>query len=216
MNASPNKRLAYELIVIGGSLGGANALKATLAPLPSEFPLAIAIVLHRGKHSGVELVDSLQKSCALPVDDVEDKHPIVPGRVYVAPPDYHLLVEPGHFCLSTEGPVDMARPAINVLFETASDAYGRKVVGALLTGNSEDGVRGLALIRQRGGFTVVQRPETAEARIMPEAALRDIPVDKVLGPSEIGFLFTELTSGYLKPEATNGRNRKKTRNTHSR
>ena len=122
----------------------------------------------------------------LPVADVEDKAPIEPGRVYLAPPDYHLLIEPGYFSLSTEPHVHYARPSIDVLFESAADAYGDRVIGVILTGANADGAHGLARIKQLGGVAVVQDPRTAERPEMPGAALVATAADAVLPLVEIG------------------------------
>jgi two-component system, chemotaxis family, protein-glutamate methylesterase/glutaminase len=124
--------MKFEIVVIGTSLGGLQALEVILSSLPKSFPLPIAIAQHRHKSSDGELVHFLQQHSLLPILEVEDKQAIVGGNVYLAPPDYHLLVEPGHFSLSTEAPISYARPSIDVLFETGADVYREGVIGVIL------------------------------------------------------------------------------------
>lgn len=187
--------MAFKLVVIGTSLGGLTALKLLLGSLAEDFPLAIAIVQHRHRDSERTLGEFLQQHIALPLKEVEDKDDLLPGRVYLAPADYHLLVEPGYFTLSTDEPVLYARPSIDVLFESAADVYGPQVIGILLTGANQDGAQGLAKIRACGGWTIVQAPETAECRVMPEAALAATSVNAVLPLPEIASYLTQLCAG---------------------
>src|SRR5437667_8577528 len=132
---------SFEILVIGASLGGLKAFEIILSALPGDFQLPIAIVQHRDKDPDNKLTEVMQSFTALAVKEVEDKEPILPGRVYLAPPDYHLLIDQGFFGLSTEAPVSYARPSIDVLFETASDAYAEKVIGVVLAGANKDGAR---------------------------------------------------------------------------
>ena len=159
-----------ELIIIGASWGGLKAVGDLLAGLPAGFGAPILVVLHRGEDSGEGLAYLLNQRGPLPVAEAEDKAELRPGTVLVAPPGYHVLVEPGHVALSTEERVRFSRPSIDVTFETAADAYGAGVVGVVLTGNNEDGASGLAEIRRRGGVAIVQDPATAERSRMPSAA----------------------------------------------
>ena len=157
--------------MIGASLGGLEALEGLLARLPTTMP-AIAIVQHRiAEDDGSRLRDLLHQHSALPVVEPDDKTAIAAGTVYLAPPDYHLLVEPGHFALSTEGSVQHARPSIDVLFETAADAYGHRVVAVVLTCASVDGVDGARAIRRVGGRVLVQDPADARSPILPTAVI---------------------------------------------
>ncbi len=158
------------IVVVGASLGGLRSLQALLGGLPAGFPAAVALVQHRPPRGGGELGRLLQAGCALPVAEVADKDPVAPGRVWLAPADYHLLVDRDRFALSTEPPVRWARPSIDVLFETAADAFGRGTVGVVLTGSNDDGARGAERIRRRGGVVIVEDPEAAECPIMPAAA----------------------------------------------
>jgi two-component system chemotaxis response regulator CheB len=185
--------VGYELIVVGASLGGFRALEALLAGLPSHFPLPVAVVQHRSSDSDGSLVTLLSRHSLLAVLEVEDKQPIEPGRVYVGPADYHLLVEEGHFALSTEAPVRFARPSIDVFFESTADAYLDRAIAILLTGSNIDGAQGMRKIKECGGLTIVQEPATAESRRMPEAALALAKVDKVLPVEEIApFLLNHV------------------------
>lgn len=161
----------YDIIVIGTSMGGLHALEVLLTGLPKQFLLPVAIAQHRHKTSDDALSVFLQQQCNLPLSEAEDKEVIAPGHVYLAPPDYHLMVETGCFALSTEAPVFHARPSINLLFESAADAYGKRAIGVILTGASEDGARGIACIKANGGLAIVQEPTTAESPTMPKAAL---------------------------------------------
>lgn len=186
-----------ELVVVGTSLGGLHALSRLLGVLPAGFPLALAIVQHRTTAQGGRgLADLLQERTPLPVADAEDKMAIEPGRVYLAPADYHLLVEErGLFALSIDPPVRSARPSIDVLFQSAADAYGRALVGVLLTGASADGAAGLAAIKARGGHVVVEDPATAECGTMPAAGVAAAAVDDVLPLSMIGERLVLLAEG---------------------
>lgn len=190
--------MPFKLIVVGTSLGGLHALEVMLAGLPKNFPLPVAIVQHRDKASDSTLATLLQQCSALPIKEPEDKEAIVPGHVYLAPANYHLLVEPGSFALSTEAPVSYARPSINVLFESAADAYTELVIGVVLTGANDDGAQGLAKIKTRGGLTIVQEPRTAENSIMPEAAIEAAAVNRVLPLAEIAPFLVKLCYPTMK------------------
>ena len=181
-----------KVIVVGTSLGGLDALRSLLTDLPGDFPLPVVVVQHRSVESDDTLSTLLQRHSMLPVKEVEDKEAILPGHVYLAPADYHLLLEEDTFALSTEAPVGYARPSIDVLFESAADAYGERVIGVILTGASKDGAQGAAKIKERGGLVVVQDPDTAESRIMPEAAIAAADIDQVLPLSEIAPFLVNL------------------------
>lgn len=182
-----------RLIVLGTSLGGLRALSALLAALPASFELPLAIVQHRTTDNG-GLAPFLQGVSALTVCEVEDRQPIAPRMVYLAPADYHLLVGDGHFALSTDAPVNHARPAIDVLFESAASTYGPAAAGVVLTGASEDGAAGLAAIRRRGGATIVQEPADAECAVMPRAALQAVPGARSLPLAAIGPALVALSA----------------------
>lgn len=183
----------YELIAVGTSWGGLAALSRLLADLPAEIEQPIVIAQHRAPDS-VEggLGHLLQRHTERIVRDAEDKDPLEPYRVYLAPPDYHLLVERGHLALSTEEEVQFARPSIDVLFESVADAYREHAVGIILTGANEDGAAGLRSIKRAGGVAIVQDPLTSERARMPEAALAVTEADAVLPLEEIGRFLVGL------------------------
>lgn len=194
----------FELVAIGASLGGLNALTVVLGSLPKDFPVPVAVVQHRHPDADDGLSALLQKYTHLIVKDAEDKEEILPGKVYLAPADYHLLVEgrnaymgSPHFALSTEGAVIYTRPSIDVLFESAADAYAQKVIGVVLSGANHDGTKGLARIKARGGKTVVQQPQTAECHIMPASAIASVMVDKILPLTEIACFLTQICFSML-------------------
>lgn len=181
----------YDLIVVGASWGGLSAVGEILGALPEGFGCAVVVAQHRkGDTPDGGLAALLRLRTRMPVDDVEDKEPIRPGRVYLAPSDYHLLIQAGYFSLSTDERVKFARPSIDVLFESAADTYRERAIGVILTGANEDGADGLARIKARGGVAVVQDPGSAERREMPAAALAATHADAVLPLEEIGpFLY---------------------------
>lgn len=181
--------MKFELVVIGASLGGLHALRVVLGALPKNYSLPVVIVQHR---KGEDILSALLAThCELPVSEAEDKEPLIGGHVYLAPSNYHLLVEAGHCALSTDEPVNYAQPSIDVLFESAADAYDDRVIGVILSGTGADGARGLAAIKRRGGLTITQDPATAEACAMPEAAIAAARVDAVLSLQEIGLFLTD-------------------------
>lgn len=184
--------MAYELIVIGCSWGGLGALLAIAGGLPPTFDVPIVIVSHRSRNADTLLMELLQDQLAQRVRDAEDKDVIARGTVYIAPPDYHLLVERGHLSLSTDEPVRFSRPSIDVTFETAADAYGAHLIGVVLTGANDDGARGLLRVADRHGYAVVQDPKTAEVPIMPQAALCAVPTAQVLGLQAIAPRLVQL------------------------
>lgn len=184
--------MPYDLVVVGASLGGLHAISSLLAALPPGFAAPLVIVQHRVRDGDDTLRLVLDRAGALPVVEARDKQALLPGAVYLAPADYHLLVEAQALALSTDPPVHYARPAIDVLFESAADAYGARLLGLLLTGASADGALGLAAIKARGGCAVVQDPADAECRVMPEAALAATEVDYVLPLAAIPELLIRL------------------------
>ena len=182
----------WQLIAIGTSLGGMQALNTVLSVLPADFGIPIAVVQHRYRHSGELLPAIFGKNARLRVCDAEDRMPVIPGRVYIAPADYHLLVERGQFHVSVEPPVAYSRPSIDVLFESAADAYGDGGIAVVLTGSNSDGAHGVVRVKQRGGFVVVQDPATAEAPEMPRAAMDTGRADRVLPLDRIGTYLIDL------------------------
>lgn len=175
-----------DLVVIGASWGGLRAIGAVLGRVPPDLPAAVVVAQHRGERDQELLATLLARESVLPVRDADDKDPLVRGEVLVAPARYHLLVEGDGVALSTDEPVAFSRPSIDVLFESAADAFGERVIGVLLTGANADGAAGLAAIRARGGVAIVQDPETAERPEMPRAALAACLGAQVRPLEEIG------------------------------
>ena len=172
--------VGYDIAVVGTSWGGLAALRTLVSGLPTSFTMALVLVQHRHKDSDHLLRVLLQEGTSLEVCEVEDKMPIEHGRVYVAPPDYHTLVEPGHFSLSTDAPVRYSRPSIDVTFLSAADSYAHRTVGIVLTGANADGSSGLRRISDRGGMALVQDPTTAESPTMPAAAMKAVPRARIM------------------------------------
>lgn len=168
-------------VVIGASAGGLGALSAVLKPLPHDFAAPIMAVIHLPPDRDSMLVSLLAETCAVRVVEAEDKIEAVPGTVYFAPPDYHLLVElNGHLSLSNDDPVLFSRPSIDVLFESAADAYGADLTALILTGANEDGAAGARAVAAAGGRVIVQDPAGAYAQAMPQAARTAVPEALVL------------------------------------
>ena len=189
--------MAYEAIVVGASSGGIKALQEVLLPLPADFELPILIVQHRWSGSGEFMAFALNESCPLTVREAEQNERISPGHVYIAPANYHLLVEREKtISFSIDDKVCYSRPSIDVLFETAADVYHSALIGIILTGANHDGTAGLRKIRENGGLTIAQDPATAEVKEMPNAAIQENIVDKILSPTDISdFLLTLSIKG---------------------
>ena len=189
----------FEAIVVGSSAGGINALTTILAMLPREFPLPIIIVQHLHPNSESYLAQILGTKCELDVKQADEKEIIANGVVYIAPPNYHLLIEEDRsFSLSVEAPVNFSRPAVDVLFETAIYAYRNKLIGIVLTGANSDGSQGLKKIKQVGGHAIVQEPTTAEADVMPKSAIAATKVDKILPLEQIGPHLLQLVNRFKR------------------
>ena len=182
------KKTAIEVkfIAIGVSAGGFEALTTLVTQLPADFSLPIAIVQHRSADSSGFLAEHLDINAQIKVKDVFDKEPISSGIVYLAPPDYHLLIERGHlFSLSQDDKVNYSRPSIDVLFESAADIYRQACLAIILTGKNQDGAMGLAKIVATGGTAIVQDPHSAQASEMPIAAINNAPTASVFTLSQI-------------------------------
>jgi two-component system chemotaxis response regulator CheB len=188
-----------EAIVMGGSTGALEALSVLLPALPARASFPVAIVVHVPSGRPSRLAELLGGWTALPVREPEDKEPIAAGIVYVAPPSYHLLVEATRtFALSVDEAVNFSRPAIDVLFQSAADAYREGLVGVVLSGANADGARGLAAIKRRGGRTIVQDPDGAPAPQMPWAACQAVTPDHTLALPELATLLGRLVAGQVK------------------
>jgi two-component system chemotaxis response regulator CheB len=179
-----------DAMAIGASAGGVELLSVLLAALPADCRASFFIVVHIPRERPSLLPEVFGAKCALPVREAEDKEPVQPGTVYFAPPDYHLLVDRGPaFALSSDEPVHFSRPSIDVLFDSAADIYGERLLGLILTGANQDGAEGLAAVGRAGGRTVVQEPGGAAVPFLPEAALQQGPVDFVLSLTQLRELF---------------------------
>jgi two-component system, chemotaxis family, protein-glutamate methylesterase/glutaminase len=179
-----------QIVAIGASLGGLDALTRVLSELPASFGCPIVIVQHRRPDTDTRLVELLSRRCALQVSEPDDKQPLQLGHVFVAPANYHLLVERGFLALSTDPPVLYARPSIDVLFESVADVYAEAAVGVMLTCANEDGAAGSKAIKSAGGRMLVQDPATAESPLGPRAAIAATAVDAVLDLPGIAALLT--------------------------
>lgn len=183
----------YEAIVIGTSAGGTELLKSIVRQLPPHFSIPLIVVQHISADSGGYWIEMLNKLAAIRVKEADEKEQIKPGTMYIAPSNYHLLVERDHtFSLAVSEPVNYARPSIDVLFETAADAYKSKLIGVILTGYNSDGAKGLKKIKENGGLTIVQSPETCEAPPMPRAAIAAATPDYTLAPDKINNLLVKI------------------------
>lgn len=191
-----------EAIVIGGSAGGLSALSTILRGLPADFRLPIAAVLHVPPTRRAMLAEVLATHCSLAIREAEDKEPVAAATVYMAAPNYHLMIEKTRtFSLSVDDAVNFSRPAIDVLFESAAHAYGAAVAGVILTGASADGALGLLRIVESGGVALVQDPDTAAARAMPEAALRSVPAARVVRLEDMATSLSRLAAARAVEES---------------
>jgi len=184
---------SYRAVAMGCSAGGLEALSVVLPALPGAFPVPLVIVQHISPRNLSRLHGILKAKCAIDVREADEKIQPRPGTAYLAPPNYHLLLElDGTFSLNVDERVNYSRPAIDVTFETAAELYGSALIGVVMTGASSDGSRGLARIKMLGGYTIVQDPKEAEAAIMPEAAIRTAEPHAVLPLRDIGPTLTRL------------------------
>ncbi|WP_432239481.1 chemotaxis protein CheB [Herbaspirillum robiniae] len=187
---------AIEAVVIGASAGGVEALSEILPALRAGATVATMVVLHIPRERPSLLPEIFAAKCAQPVREAQDKEPALAGAIYFAAPDYHLLVDRAPegtlLAMSNDEAVNFSRPAIDVLFESAADVYGERLLGVLLTGGNQDGAAGLQAIRGAGGVTVVQDPQEAQAPYMPEQALALGKIDYVLTLGQIADLLRTL------------------------
>ncbi|MGI4903128.1 MAG: chemotaxis protein CheB [Janthinobacterium lividum] len=181
-------------MLIGASAGGVEVLANLLPAIGHGFPAAVVIVLHLPAHGRSELPELFAPRCAVPVLEASDKEPLRAGNIYFAPPGYHLLIETAEQCaLSTDAPVNFSRPSIDVLFESGAWVHHERTLGVLLTGASTDGALGLKTIREAGGTTWAQAPETARASMMPLSAIELGVVDEVLSIEQMALRFAQAT-----------------------
>ena len=205
MTATAGRQI--DAIVIGTSAGGVEALLALLPALSPQLRAPVFVVLHLPSGQPSLLVEIFSPRCRRPVVEADDKLPIEPGTVYMAPPDYHMLIEPdGRIALSADSPVHFSRPSIDALFESAADAYGDRLLGVILTGGSADGSAGLEAVQRAGGATIVQHPDDAQVPVMVKAALARVRADFVLSLTGIAELVSRLDdAGELRiPDGVQG------------
>lgn len=190
MRAFETLTQGIDAVVIGGSAGAVEVLTVLLSAIPRDCRVSFFIVVHIPRERPSLLPELFASRCALSVREAEDKEPVQPGTVYFAPPDYHMLIDRGPaLALSGDEPVHFSRPSIDVLFDSAADIYGERLMGVILTGANQDGAEGLAAIGRAGGRTIVQQPGTAAVGYLPEAALQSGPVDAVLTIAQFQDLF---------------------------
>jgi two-component system chemotaxis response regulator CheB len=193
------QRHAVEAVVIGASAGGVHALLTLVSGLPGHFLLPIIAVLHLPKERDSRLADVFQQRLDMAVREAADKETIAPSTLYFAGSGYHLSIEADRtFSLSCEDPVNYSRPSIDVLMDSAADAYGPSLAGILLTGANFDGAAGLARIKQRGGLTAVQDPAEAQVATMPQAAIRKLKPNLILSLDGIRQLLIQLDQNHAK------------------
>jgi two-component system chemotaxis response regulator CheB len=184
---------AYLAVAIGCSAGGLDALSIVLPSLPAAFPVPLVIVQHTSPRAMSRLHTILKGKCAIDVREADEKIEPQPGVAYLAPPNYHLLMElDGTFSLSVDERVNYSRPAIDVMFETAAELYRSGLIGVVMTGASADGSRGLARIKALGGYTVVQDPKEAHSAVMPKSAIKAAEPHAVLPLRDIGPMLIRL------------------------
>src|SRR5674476_147191 len=173
--------MKYEAIVIGTSSGGMNALKFLFSALPVDFNIPIIIVQHISPRSDNQWIKLLNNNSKLYLKEADEKEKIENGKIYIAPPNYHLLIEKDKtFSLTIDERLNFARPSIDVLFESAAEAYKNKLIGVVLTGSNNDGTKGIKRIQECGGLAIIQDPETAESAYMPRSAIAAIKPDYIL------------------------------------
>ena len=190
---SEPRQQPYRAVAVGVSMGGVEALRILLSGLPADFPLPLLIVHHISAAPGSNLATILNEHSALLVKEADTDEAVTPGTAYLAPPNYHLLVERDEtLALSVDPPVNFARPSVDVLFSSAADAFGSGLIGVILTGAGADGSQGLKMVKERGGLAIVQDPAEAEANGMPRSALAAVQADYVLPLRGIGPLLCRL------------------------
>jgi two-component system chemotaxis response regulator CheB len=182
----------HKIIVVGGSAGSFDVLRGMMGELPADLPAALCIVQHIAPHAESYLPQLLQSAGSLPAKFAEDNEPIQQGRIYVAPPDYHLLVSDGHLRITTGPRENRVRPAIDPLFRSAAASYGSRVIGVVLSGLLDDGTAGLQAIKRCGGVTVVQDPDDARYSEMPRNAMAEVAVDHTSPAAGLGTLLNTI------------------------
>jgi len=185
--------MRYEAIVIGVSSGGMNAMKVIFSLLPKEFSIPIIIVQHVSSHSNNQWIKLLNDKSNLCIKEADEKEKIENGTIYIAPANYHLMIEKNKtFSLTIDERVNYARPSIDVLFESAAEVYKDKLIGVILTGSNNDGTNGIKRIKEFGGLAIIQNPKTAESSYMPASAIAAIKPDYILSLVDITDLLIKF------------------------
>ncbi len=196
MSDTGGPRHKFDALVMGVSTGGTVALREILPTLNGDLGVPIMIVQHVHPDSGNRFIRVLEEESMLDIKEAADSEPALPGVAYFAPPGLHLQVEKGGILsLSSDEPVNFARPSIDVLFESAAQVYRKGVIAVILTGANSDGSLGMKCVKERGGLTVVQDPATAEVDSMPRAAMRRARVDHIFPLESIGGFLNALLGG---------------------
>lgn len=193
--------MQYEAIVVGVSSGGMNALKYLFTALPADFSLSIIVVQHVSARSDNQWIKLLNDISKLNIKEADEKERIEAGNVYIAPSNYHLLIEKDKsFSLTIDERVNFARPSIDVLFESAAEAYKNKLIGIVLTGSNNDGTNGIKRIKECGGLAIIQDPETAESSYMPASAMAAIQPDYILSLENMVELLKKISLNFIRFE----------------
>jgi len=183
----------FKTIVIGGSAGSLEVLFRLLPKLRADLKIAVIIVLHRRNSGDSSLSELLSTKSSIPTQEVEDKDPILPGNIYLAPSDYHLLTEKNFtFSLDYSEKINFSRPSLDVTFESAADVYGPSLIGIILSGANEDGTKGLLTIKNNGGIIIAQEPKTAQMPLMPQYAIDHTAIDYIFGIDEMADFINGL------------------------
>lgn len=192
---APYSDRRYDVVAIGASAGGFRALQTVLAPIPASFPASILVVQHLDPHHKSIMGDLLSRKTKLRVKQAQHGEVLLPGFVYIAPPDEHLLVGPGKVQLAHSQLVHFSRPSIDLLFESVAGTYGSRSIAVVLSGSNRDGAAGIRTVHEAGGITVAEQPEHAEFKTMPQAAVDTGYVDRVVELAQMGSLLTDLCLG---------------------
>ncbi len=186
----------YKIVVIGGSAGSLEVILSMIGFLPTSASAAYVIVIHRMSGPDSILSPLLSSKSKMKVIEVEDKEPLLPGTIYLAPPDYHLLIEDrGKFSLDSSEKIHWSKPSIDVTFESVAEIFGPAAIAVLLSGANNDGANGIKKIKQAGGFTIIQNPDDAEVNYMPASALKLMEPSVILNGNEIGPYIASLLKG---------------------
>lgn len=189
-----NVKNTYKAIVIGGSAGSLSVLFEVFPALNPELNVALILVLHRKYSGDSSLSDLLSSKTLLPTKEIDDKDPILPGHIYLAPADYHLLIEKNYsFSLDVSEKINFSRPSLDVTFESAADTFGRSLVAILLSGSNDDGTAGLKAVKEEGGFIIAQKPESAQMAYMPQNAINNLEMDLILDAKGISDFINSLS-----------------------